>query len=315
MTVNQAFASFLNYGVTYWAPKTYKYYKKNVGYFMRYLQDELGYDLDQYALDDLRNTILFEYLVFLRFKQRYDNHPQYGDMNVDGVIRSNTVNSYMRAVKSFFNYLYNMNLTAVKYTEGLRLPKRDNDQIVVLTRTDVAKIDQVFHLDVPLDLRNYCIVHLMLDAGLRRSEVINLQVRDLYFDNASIVINRSKGDKSRVVIMCPGLAAMLQGYMSVFNPSRFLFSMKDGKPITDSVIDSIFRRISRSTSLYVHPHLLRHTFATSYIMGGGNMEMLRLLLGHYDYSVTRMYLHLAAQNQILHTDVYRLDPIFFKSEY
>jgi len=61
--------------------------------------------------------------------------------------------------------------------------------------------------------------------------------------------------------------------------------------------------------------LLSHTFVTSYIMGGGNLETLRILMGHSDYSVTRMYLHLAAQYQIMDTDIYRLDPVFFKKTY
>lgn len=55
-------------------------------------------------------------------------------------------------------------------------------------------------------------------------------------------------------------------------------------------------RIRRNTGLdRVYPHLLRHTFSTSYIMGGGSLESLRILLGHYDYSITRIYLHLANQ--------------------
>ncbi|WP_081820350.1 tyrosine-type recombinase/integrase [Robinsoniella sp. KNHs210] len=65
----------------------------------------------------------------------------------------------------------------------------------------------------------------------------------------------------------------------------------------------------------MHPHLLRHTFATSYIIGGGNLEMLRLLLGHYDYNVTRNYLHLAYQYMILNADIYKLDSVFFKTTY
>lgn len=62
-------------------------------------------------------------------------------------------------------------------------------------------------------------------------------------------------------------------------------------------------------------HLCRHTFATSYIMGGGNLEFLRLLMGHTDYNVTKTYLHLANQYHLMGADVYKLDKVFFKSMY
>ena len=88
------------------------------------------------------------------------------------------------------------------------------------------------------------------------------------------------------------------------------------EPITLNVIKQLFARIKKSSEIdRVHPHLLRHTFATSYIVGGGNIEYLRLMLGHSDYATTKMYLHLAQESKMLHSDIYKLDPIFFKSGY
>lgn len=316
MTVNAALEKFLSYTATYLSPRTVAYYKKDIGYFIMYLEKELRYDPDQLLLEQLRPTILFEYLIYLRSKVRYDNHPAYGSMNVTGLLKANTVNAYMRAVKVFFNYLYRNHYTQIRYTEGLRLLKNDKDQIMVLTQGEVDRIDSALDLSVPLDLRNYCIVHLMLDAGLRRTEVINLMAKDILFDSAAIAINRSKGSKSRVVLLCPRLADVLHHYFDTFHPDQMLFFTDTCSMISDSVINKLFLTLAkRSGVTRIYPHLLRHTFATSYIMGGGNLEMLRILLGHYDYSITRTYLHLAAQNQILHTDVYRLDPVFFKSVY
>ena len=65
----------------------------------------------------------------------------------------------------------------------------------------------------------------------------------------------------------------------------------------------------------LHAHLLRHTFATSYLVGGGNLEFLRAFLGHSDYNVTRGYSQLAAECKMLGVNVYHLDPIFFKKGY
>ena len=63
----------------------------------------------------------------------------------------------------------------------------------------------------------------------------------------------------------------------------------------------------------LHAHLLRHTFATSYLYYGGNMEMLRLLMGHSSYSILQNYVHLAAQEELINSGLYKLDDIFFKN--
>lgn len=78
----------------------------------------------------------------------------------------------------------------------------------------------------------------------------------------------------------------------------------------------MIRKLKTKTNIErMTPHLLRHTFATSYIMGGGNMESLRLLLGHYDYTVTWEYLHLANTYTLIGAKIYKLDPIYFKTGY
>ncbi len=317
MTLQQAFENFLRHGSVYWSHNTFDYYWKNVGYFVHYVEKNLDTGADRLPLEDLPEDILVQYVVWLRSKSRYDSHPFYASMNVSGNIKSNTVNSYMRAVKAFFNYLYDFKYIAVRYTEGLRLPRGDGDQIIPLLASEVAAIDNLFDQSALAGLRNLCIIHLMLDAGLRSCEVISLTPGDLLFDSGAIAINRSKGNKSRIVIMCPPLASMLREYMEMCHPSGSLFSRLNGSHgISYSVLRSLFLQISRRTGISrIHPHLLRHTFATSYIMGGGNLESLRILLGHYDYTVTRNYLHLASQYQILGTDIYRLDPVFFKKAY
>ncbi len=317
MTVKHAFDEFMKNGNTYWSSRTMNYYDQNIKYFFRYLESSFDQPVDQIQLEDLPQDVLVGYVVWLRNKNRYSDHPLNDSMKVQGTIKSNTVRTYLRAVKRFFNYLYDAGFLRCRYTEGLKVPKPDDDQIIPLLQSEVESIDQVFDPEVPNDLRNLCIIHLMLDAGLRSCEVIALKPGDIIFASSTIVINRSKGDKSRVVIMAPGLADLLRAYINMFKPSGSLFRKSRSREcIDESVLNSLFRRIRNNTGIdRVHPHLLRHTFATSYIMGGGNLETLRILMGHFDYSVTRNYLHLAAQYQILKAPIYRLDPVFFEKAY
>ena len=102
-------------------------------------------------------------------------------------------------------------------------------------------------------------------------------------------------------------------YTALSSMSYVFLQMRQQEAINSNVIKQLFSRIKKKSGIdRLHPHLCRHTFATSYIKGGGNIEMLRLLLGHTDYKVTRVYLHLAQQSSLLHEDIYQLDPVFFK---
>lgn len=317
ISVQTAYEMFIQQGSPSWSSRTKFYYENNLRYFFSFLADRFGRSCDQISVSELSKTVLYDYVIFLRGKDKYVGHPLRSCMTVNGSIKSNTVITYVRAVKAFCNFLYKQHIVTDRLAEGLRLPKSDSDQIVPLMAEEVYKIDSIFDRESPNDLRNLCIVHLMLDAGLRSSEVCSLRTEDILFSSNTIVINRSKGDKSRIVIMSPPLKSLLEEYFFLCKPSVVAFRKKsDNQPITPAVMCSLFQRIIRNTGIdRIHPHLLRHTFATSYIIGGGDLESLRILMGHSDYSVTRIYLHLAAQYRIIGADIYRLDPIFFKSGY
>lgn len=127
----------------------------------------------------------------------------------------------------------------------------------------------------------------------------------------------------RLVILCPRIKSNLLKYCVIhrnyteLSAKSYVFrQMKQQQQINYNVIKQLFARIRKKSGIdRLHPHLCRHTFATSYIKGGGNIEMLRLLLGHTDYKITKEYLHLAQQSVLLQEDIYKLDPIFFRKHY
>ena len=192
---------------------------------------------------------------------------------------------------------------------------------IPLYTDEVEIIDATFNQGSMMGLRDFCIVHLMLDAGFRSQEVINLKIQDVLFDKDALLVVNSKGSVSRIVIMCSRLKQKLQDYIYYYRlgsaPDDNVFvQIKSKELINENVIKQYFARLKKRTGINrLHPHLLRHTFATSYILGGGNLEMLRILLGHSDYDVTKNYLHLANQYQILHANIYKLDPVFFQQHY
>lgn len=317
LTVKTAYDDYMKYGSSSWAPRTKLYYEKNLHFFLEYLEKRYQRDCDDILIRNLPKDILKDYVIYLRSREKFMSHPLRSSMTVSGTLKSNTVNTYMRAVKAFTNWLYENNYVAYRYTEGLKLPKADNEQIVPLLAAEVRQLDAVFDLENLNDLRNLCIVHFMLDAGLRTSEVCKLRPADIIFSSNTIVINCSKGDRSRVVILAPPLRDYLKEYMERSKPAVYLFrSIQNNQPMQYSSVRSLFARLIRNTGIdRLHPHLLRHTFATSYMLGGGDLETLRILMGHSDYSVTRVYLHLASQYRILGAEIYRLDSSFFRRGY
>lgn len=203
----------------------------------------------------------------------------------------------------------------------VKLPRSDADVVHPLYQNEVGQIDALFNDMTEKSYRNLSIIHLMLDAGLRLGEVINLRVCDCDFDK-NILNIFGKGSKWRVVLLCPRLKLFLLDYVNFFRmyagqKDPFFVQLRDhSKPLNENCIKQLFADIKKETGINrLHPHLLRHTFATSYIMGGGNLEYLRILLGHYDYSITQKYLHLGTQYAMLRADIYRLDPVFFKTGY
>lgn len=305
------YQKFIIYGSSFWVDSTKVYYEKALKFFFDYLEYEFKRDLEFIFVQELDRTLIFSYVRFLRDKNKYNRFKEN--------IKANTVRNYMRAVKCFVNFLYNEDYLQKNILKGLKLPKSDDSLLLPLSGQEVQAIDSVFKLDNHIDLRAFCMYRLMLCEGLRQSEVINLKVDDILFDKNIIMVKNSKCSKSRFVILDVDLKVKLLRYIDIFKPIDYLFyntKKENQEKLTTSAIRRLIDRIIFHTNITrLHAHLFRHTFATSFLLGGGNLEVLRLLLGHYDYTVTRKYLHLSTEMQFLNNDIFRLNDCFFKIRY
>lgn len=301
MTIGKALEKFLDDRIVYCAPSTLDCYKSHLRVFFRYLEEKYhepvsGLDFDSIPEED---NILKGFIVWLRSRDT----------------RSVTIRSYCRAVKSFLRFCYYEDICRDYMKGGIKMPKDDSAPKIPLYVSEVNKIDKCLAESGEFAKRNYCMVHLMLDCGLRSQEVRSLRVEDLEPDKNLLHINVSKGNKSRI-ILCPDfLFTAIYDYLEGRTAGYVLLSVR-GKAISQDAIKKVFVNLKKNTGIIrLHPHLLRHTFATSYLLGGGNLEYLRVFLGHYDYTVTKGYSSLAAQCRMLGADIYHLDPIFFVRGY
>ena len=305
MLIIQAFQLFLVDHESYCSYKTMVYYKENIPKFINFLSDRLHKQPDEIDCQEVKRDDTFSYISFLR----------------DSSCKNTTVNTYFRAVKVFLNYCIDEGYCDPDVLRKIKFLKSDQEPVIPLTQWEVDEVDSLFNDKTETGLRNLCIVHLMLDAGFRCGDVVSLCTSNINF-NANYITIKGKGDKFRSVLLCPKLKRMLYHYLIKFRAyapeDDFPVFVQIGttQPINSNVIKQLFSRIKKNTGLNrIHPHLLRHTFATSYILGGGNMEFLRMMLGHSDYETTKIYLHLAQEAKMLHSDIYKLDPVFFKSVY
>jgi integrase/recombinase XerD len=168
-----------------------------------------------------------------------------------------------------------------------------------LTSEEVAALLEAPNLDAPTGLRNRCMLALMYRAGLRVSETCGLHLRDLRRSEAQIHLRPevTKGAKEAFVYLDPATLALLERWKTVrrhYAARRpHLFTTLAGEPVGRRYCWHMVRRYARRAGIDrpVHPHMLRHTFATELLSEGFNLRQVQQLLRHADVRTTTLYTH------------------------
>ena len=153
----------------------------------------------------------------------------------------------------------------------------------------------------------------MLDSGLRKNEVVRMQLSDLHIAENYVIV-KGKGNKQRIVPLGLKSQKYLVKYMVMrpaFVVSKALFLTKNYEPIKQGTIDKEFKKLKKVfLTRRIYPHLLRHTFATRYLENGGNIYALQQILGHSSLDMVQKYVHLTqSKNAVYFTNFSPLDNI------
>lgn len=291
MEYQKAEQAFRMHLASYVSKKTQMYYDDNLQFFRKYLINEKGsleFDIQELSKEDFRG--------YIAYQRKRD-------------VKNTSVCTYARAIKAFLRYLYNEGYLLENVTDNVRFPKSDKRMIIPLSSEQIEMLLDALR-GTPNGLRNRIIIKLMLDCGLRHGEVIRLDADDVDAENSFIRIYCSKNCKSRVVPLPEELKNLIIEYREGKDTAPLLLR-KNNERITKNAISCIFSKLKKTVP-GIYPHLLRHTFATSFVLGGGNLEVLRVLMGHESYDITKEYLHIASQMQLLNYDIYKLDDVFFR---
>lgn len=260
------------------SPDTIDFYRYSLRRFLAFCQEYNRTDVDRYMLRD--------YLVYLR---------------EDPSLNSVSVQSYVRGLKVFLRWLYEEEYTDEDLSSRLHLPRADKNVIRVLTDSEIVTLLDSFDVLSFTGVRNRLIVQLMLDSGLRLSEVVGIRYSDISFLSRYIIVT-GKGSKERFVPISQATCGLIGSYLRARENEQFascdrdglIFLCSDGRTLTVSAVKNLFRRLKKSTGIdRLHPHLLRHTFATRYLENGGDIYSLKEILGHTSLKMTMVYLHVA----------------------
>ena len=258
---------------------TIEYYKKRIGYFIDFVNDK---DINNVVIDDYNS-----YAIYLINKITYKGTN----------LSSATIKTTLNASKIFLKYSYDNKYMISDLYKNIKPYKQMKKTIVVLSAEDINKLLNSQNEFIIIGLRNLLAISLMLDAGLRVSEVVNLNVEDICKELGVIKVF-GKGKKERLVPLTDSIIKYYDKYVfltSLYSGALFLDS-DTGLRMTSSGISQMLRRIKKEQHFNkLHPHYLRHTFATLFLVNGGDPVHLQLILGHTTLYMTEQYLHLANQ--------------------
>lgn len=221
-----------------------------------------------------------EYIVFLSHKN----------------ISSVTIHDYAKDFKILLKWLYKHKYikTDIAYCIE-KLPKRKSVLPMIVSATTIKKILDTAKKDDFLQIRNDLILILCFDCGLRLSELTRLYIKDFDLENFIIRVT-GKWNKQRNVPLTDTTLVYLKKYLELTGHRQHgkLFLTVHGEPITNDCIRTVFKRLKKKYNLQeFHPHLLRHSFATLFLLNGGDALVLQEILGHTTLEMTKNYVHIA----------------------
>ena len=200
------------------------------------------------------------------------------------------LSTYIQAVCGL-RFFYRNTLNRKVDIERIPFPRREKRLPLILSKEEVKAL-----LTAPKNLAHRAMLATLYGAGLRVSEATNLNVRDLDRSLGVIWVRGGKGRKDRQVKLCEPLREVLVAYWRRKRPTSWLFpGNKPGFPLSPRSVFCTCRKAARLAGIAkkVHPHSLRHAFATHLLEDGTNLVIIQKLLGHADIRTTALYLHVS----------------------
>lgn len=258
------------------SPATLKWYRYTFGYYAKHSRVEV--------LEEVTTQGLKEFLYYGRLEREW------------------TAESFVnmrKGLKSFFKWCVKSGYLSSNPIDPIEKPKLGKKLPKRLTKEEAFKILEVsFNMKYGYRFnpyRNRAIFAVMIYAGLRAKEMMDLKVRDIDFDNGIIHVMQGKGGKDRIVPICTALKEILKAYWvereRLKKDTAYFFTrMRGSGPFTYNCLKRVVDAVKKQAKIDFSGHRLRHTFATLMLEGGCDLFTLSKMMGHSDIKTTTIYL-------------------------
>lgn len=207
-----------------------------------------------------------------------------------------TVARKIYAIKSYYAYLVKTGIQAHNPFDGIGTPKLEKKIPQILTQNEMQEFLDALPEENFLQLRNKALFEFLYATGLRISELTGLQAADIHFAERLVRV-MGKGKKERIVPFHEQAAAVMTRYLQrrraeFRGQCDWVFVNSRGGPLSQRSVERILQQVYQSlmhSGKHVHPHLLRHSFATHLLQRGANLRVIQELLGHANLATTEKY--------------------------
>lgn len=260
------------------AQNTLDAYLNDLGKLLRYISDN-GLDAQTITLEDLEH-----FSATLH------------DIGIQPVSQCRILSG----VRSFFKYLQLDGYRDDDPTELLESPQTGTHLPEVLSTTEVDLLESAIDLSKPEGQRNKAIIEVLFSCGLRVSELVNLKISNIYFEEEFVRVI-GKGSKERLVpISSKAINEIRYWFMDrdklkiKKGEEDYVFLNRRGSHLTRTMILIMLKRLAADAGIQktISPHTLRHSFATALLEGGADLRVIQVLLGHESIGTTEIYTHI-----------------------
>lgn len=278
---------------------TLENYRRFYNFFADYLdKNNIERNINVVDVDLMRDYISW----LLHEKVKFDGHKFKKDEHKQKGLAPRTVNNYIKAIKIFFNFLYEEGIIPKNPIASLKKVKQPVEEINVLTAEELRALLKEPNQRRYADFRDYTILNVMLDTMCRINELLLLKKSDVDFKTKAIHIRAeiAKNRRSRYIPLSnktSRLIAELNNDTSVFD-SEYIFLTNYGERLKPNHFRKRLQNFAERAGIAkrVYPHLIRHTAATMFLENGGDSRYLQLILGHSDIRMVEVYTHLSKRS-------------------